>query len=346
MVGAVGRPSAAAAGGGTEQSVPVGPGVALVAHGADKGRVGVEGRGKGAYLFPGTSCAVFFSARKKTDEGQSSRPFHSEHFAVCSKMISPEADPAADAPPLDLGRRYQMHGYRPRQETDAPAITDDEQYLTLCLLVTRNSVCTQGHMGCLLVRGASLEDRAEQQDKSCNEGRTLESERDDPNQYEENIHRRIIGAATNRPLYSKRDSDVHAEIGAIGDAARRGHSTEGCTAYIAMPPCKNCFGALVSAGCRRVVAPRQPNKTVATAAVAEGVEMVTIDAEISDRIRGRIDALIHAGDGNGDAEKRQEEIAAKRKARKEAAKLKKEKRRRTAEENKRMHAGTNGRHKA
>jgi tRNA(Arg) A34 adenosine deaminase TadA len=158
------------------------------------------------------------------------------------------------------------------------------------------------------------------------------------------MYRRIIGAATNRPLYSERDSDVHAEIGAIGDAARRGHSTEGSTAYIAMPPCKNCFAALLSAGIRRIVSPRQPNKTVAAAAVAEGVEMVTVDTNVSDRIRARIDALIHAGDGDGDAEKRQAEIAAKRKARKEASKLKKEKRRRTAEENRRMHAGTNSKH--
>ena len=303
----------------------------------------MEGRGKGAYLFSQHILCWVSPARKKTDEGQSPRPstfsFHSEH----KKMISPEADPAADAPPLDLGRRYQMHGYRPRRE-DGPALADDEQYLTLCLLVTRNSVCDQGHMGCLLVRGASSEDPADQEDKSCGQKSILESGNDNPNQYEENIHRRIIGAATNRPLYSERDSDVHAEIGAIGDAARRGHSTEGCTAYIAMPPCKNCFGALLSAGCRRIVSPRQPNKTVATAAVAEGVEMVTIDADVSDRMRGRIDALIHAGDGNGDAEERQAEIVAKRKARKEAAKLKKEKRRRTAEENRQMHAGTNSKH--
>ena len=253
-------------------------------------------------------------------------------------MISPEADPSSGDADAPFGR-YQMHGYRP-----VPALTDDEQYLTMCMLVTRNSVCAQGHMGCVLVRSASSEDPAEQQDKSCGQKSTVECDSDIPTQYEERIHRRIIGVATNRPLYSERDSDVHAEIGAIGDAARRGHSTEGCVAYIAMPPCKNCFGALLSAGCRRIVSPRKPNKTVEAAAVAEGVEMVTIDADVSDRIRARIDALIHAGDGDGDAEKRRAEIAAKRKARKEASKLKKEKRRRTAEENKRMHAGTKGRH--
>tara|TARA_B100000482_G_C12527043_1_gene266866 strand:- start:354 stop:767 length:414 start_codon:yes stop_codon:yes gene_type:complete len=41
---------------------------------------------------------------------------------------------------------------------------------------------------------------------------------------------------------------VHAEINAITDCAKRGVSSEGCTAYITHYPCYNCMKALVSSG--------------------------------------------------------------------------------------------------
>ena len=69
------------------------------------------------------------------------------------------------------------------------------------------------------------------------------------------------------------------------------------------------------------------------AAKAQGVEMVTIEPKVIDRIKGRIHALINEAGRDDDVEKRKADIAAKRKARKEASKLKKEKRRRIVEEN-------------
>jgi deoxycytidylate deaminase len=226
---------------------------------------------------------------------------------------------------------FEMHGFRPNR-----AHSDDENMMTLCMLVTRNSICAQGHMGCILVRehpGLM---------SSGGVGNAKESENDSSSsQYEEELCQRIIGVATNKPLYSEMDSDVHAEIGALGEAARLGNCTERCTAYIAMPPCKNCFGALVSAGCTRIVSPRPPNKTVEIAPKGKGVEMVTMDSGTIDGIKICIESLINDSNTADDVEKRKADIAAKRKARKEAAKLKKEKRRRTVEENIRIHAETN-----
>ena len=222
--------------------------------------------------------------------------------------------------------QYETHGFHAD-----PTLSDDENLMTMCMLVTRNSVCTQGHMGCILMREISAHANMEEGDRGNDEAASGTNSA--PQHDEQRLHQRIIGVATNKPLYSELDSDVHAEIGAIGDAARRGNCTEGCTAYITMPPCKNCFGALISAGCKRVVSPRSASAVVEAAAKARGVEMVTIEPKVIDRIKGRIHALINEAGGDDDVEKRKADIAAKRKARKEASKLKKEKRRRIVEEN-------------
>lgn len=63
------------------------------------------------------------------------------------------------------------------------------------MLVTRNSHCKQGSMACVLV----------QTDKS------------------------IITVATNRPLFTENDSDVHAEIAALGAACQTGRKTGNAT---------------------------------------------------------------------------------------------------------------------
>jgi dCMP deaminase len=41
---------------------------------------------------------------------------------------------------------------------------------------------------------------------------------------------------------------VHAEQNAVADAARRGSSVEGCTAYVTHFPCINCAKILAAAG--------------------------------------------------------------------------------------------------
>lgn len=54
----------------------------------------------------------------------------------------------------------------------------------------------------------------------------------------------------------KYDHVIHAETNAVGRAARRGCSTEGCTAYITAFPCLPCAKILIAAGIKKVVALR------------------------------------------------------------------------------------------
>lgn len=53
---------------------------------------------------------------------------------------------------------------------------------------------------------------------------------------------------------SKYDHVIHAEANAIGRAAKRGCSTDGCTAYVTAFPCLSCAKQLIAAGITRVVA--------------------------------------------------------------------------------------------
>ena len=46
---------------------------------------------------------------------------------------------------------------------------------------------------------------------------------------------------------------VHAEQNAVADAARRGISLEGATAYLTHFPCINCAKILASAGIRKII---------------------------------------------------------------------------------------------
>jgi len=47
---------------------------------------------------------------------------------------------------------------------------------------------------------------------------------------------------------------IHAEVNAIGHAARKGSSTDGATLYVTHFPCNDCAKAIVAAGIKRVVA--------------------------------------------------------------------------------------------
>lgn len=115
----------------------------------------------------------------------------------------------------------ETYGWKPND-----ALSEDENYLDLVHLVTRSAKLNQGSMACILVRPSKSQD--------------------------ESLTDRIVSVANNQELYRVRCSDIHAEVAAIGTAARLGRSTENCTAYITMPPCKNCFGSLVMAGIRKV----------------------------------------------------------------------------------------------
>ncbi len=46
---------------------------------------------------------------------------------------------------------------------------------------------------------------------------------------------------------------IHAEINAITDAAKRGVSVDGATAYITHHPCLNCYKALAASGVQQII---------------------------------------------------------------------------------------------
>ncbi len=81
----------------------------------------------------------------------------------------------------------------------------------------------------------------------------------------------ILGAGHTQP-----PGQAHAEVGALRDAAARGHDVRGATAYVTLEPCNHfgrtppCSDALVRAGLGRVVAAiEDPNPLVAGQGMAK-----------------------------------------------------------------------------
>jgi len=54
-------------------------------------------------------------------------------------------------------------------------------------------------------------------------------------------------------LRTRHDLVIHAELNAILNAARLGHSTENATLYVTMLPCSNCAIAIAQAGIKKVI---------------------------------------------------------------------------------------------
>lgn len=156
------------------------------------------------------------------------------------------------------------------------------------MLVTRSSHCKQGSMACVLVQ---------------------------PDASRKNIYDSIISVSTNIPLYSENDSDVHAEVAALGKASRKGRATEKATAYITMPPCKKCFAALMVSGISRIVTRVVVSTQIEQAATKYGIQVVTLDGV--EKQRERINILIHGNPEGKRSLEENEEIVQRRKRRKE-----------------------------
>jgi len=107
----------------------------------------------------------------------------------------------------------------------------DEYFMATAFLIASRSACGRLHVGCVLVSAG-----------------------DHPN--------RIVAAGYNgflpgSPHLSRlRDGHeqgtVHAEQNAIADAARRGISVQGATAYVTHFPCIQCAKVLSAAGIRKI----------------------------------------------------------------------------------------------
>ncbi len=162
--------------------------------------------------------------------------------------------------------QFQTYGWKPD-----PSLPDDENIMDLVFIITRAAKLKQGSMACIILRPPDAS--------------TEESENN-------SLLNRIISISNNQALYKAGNSDVHAEIVAIGNAAQRGIPTNQATAYITMPPCKNCFGALVSAGIKRIVSVYPPREHFTAVLERLGIEMVAIQ-NLSEN-RSRVDKLISA----------------------------------------------------
>ncbi|MDR1011849.1 MAG: dCMP deaminase family protein [Opitutaceae bacterium] len=107
----------------------------------------------------------------------------------------------------------------------------DEYFMATALLISTRSPCERLHVGCVIVSGGSRRNR-------------------------------IVAAGYNgylpgvphisRVRDGHEQSTVHAEQNAVADAARRGSSVEGCTAYVTHYPCINCAKILAAAGIAEV----------------------------------------------------------------------------------------------
>ena len=111
------------------------------------------------------------------------------------------------------------------QFTERP--TWDEYFMATAKLIASRSNCERLNVGCVIVTGGDRKNR-------------------------------LVAAGYNGYLpgtpHGSRIRDgheqatVHAEQNAIADAARRGSSVEGCTAYVTHYPCINCAKILAASG--------------------------------------------------------------------------------------------------
>jgi dCMP deaminase len=122
----------------------------------------------------------------------------------------------------------QLAGLLDRQP-DRPSW--DEYFMATALLIASRSACGRLHVGCVLVSGGEHANR-------------------------------IVAAGYNgflpgtphrsRVRDGHEQGTVHAEQNAIADAARRGVSVAGSTAYVSHFPCVHCAKVLAAAGIRVV----------------------------------------------------------------------------------------------
>jgi dCMP deaminase len=185
---------------------------------------------------------------------------------------------------------FQTYGWAYRND-----LSMDMNYMDLASLLSRNSRCSGGHMGCVLVRGDTA---------SGGSNGPVE----------------IISRAINTPLFAPDTSDIHAEVNAVALCARRGTPTAGATAYITMPPCRNCFMLLVASGVSRIVSRLAcSTERIVTVAAEHGIALAVVpdDAETDARRAALVVATV-AGDGGAERARIEAERVMRREARREA----------------------------
>lgn len=105
----------------------------------------------------------------------------------------------------------------------------DEYFMATALLMASRSSCERLNVGCVLVSGGAHKNRI----------------------IAAGYNGFLPGAShTSRMRDGHEQATVHAEQNAISDAACRGVSLEGTTAYVTHFPCINCAKILAAAGIR------------------------------------------------------------------------------------------------
>jgi len=119
----------------------------------------------------------------------------------------------------------------------------DEYFLKLAMLASERATCPRMHFGCVVVKKkdvvATGYNGSIPGDVHCEDSECL--------------------MVDNHCVRT-----VHAEMNALIQAAKRGHSIEGATAYVTNMPCTTCAKALITAGIKRVVVFSEYHDTLAT----------------------------------------------------------------------------------
>ena len=206
-------------------------------------------------------------------------------------MAQSNSSAASNCPAL---APFEMYGWRPD-----PTLSDDENFLDIVLLLTRSSTCkTSGRVACILVDPTIMPKPPATNDVSnLNSSKEIES----VEELERRLFSRIVGAATNRPLFAPTDSDIHAEVSCLGQACNSRHAAQGCTVYITIHPCKRWFAALVAFGVGRIVSRQMPPKLIVECAHRNGIEVAELTKDMNRSPMKRINELIAAA-SEGDAD--------------------------------------------
>ncbi|MCU0793498.1 MAG: cytidine/deoxycytidylate deaminase family protein [Opitutaceae bacterium] len=107
----------------------------------------------------------------------------------------------------------------------------DDYFMATAVLLATRSPCERLNVGCVIVSGGERKNRL----------------------IAAGYNGYLPGTPhTSRVRDGHEQATVHAEQNAIADAARRGSSVEGCTAYVTHFPCINCAKILAAAGIAEV----------------------------------------------------------------------------------------------
>jgi len=136
---------------------------------------------------------------------------------------SSESPPSGNSPVELIAEAAAQFGRRP---------TWDEYFMATAVLISTRSSCERLNVGCVIVTaGGSHKNRI----------------------VAAGYNGHLPGSPhTSRIRDGHEQATVHAEQNAISDAARRGSSVEGCTAYVTHYPCINCAKILASAGIAKI----------------------------------------------------------------------------------------------